>query len=153
MRKYGILLLVTLFITSLYFVSCSNGKVKSLNPNGDSELALLMRSMYDDGMITKQALLDGKPPVVNVKYHQLHTAKATEPQKVATPNYDAFANAYEASVKSFLESDTASRIESYHSMVNACMNCHQTICPGPTVRIKHLFLNEKEIASLEPNRE
>ncbi|MBK9982006.1 MAG: hypothetical protein IPP15_06190 [Saprospiraceae bacterium] len=153
MRKFANLLLVTLFIAPLCFISCSNGKVKSLNPNGDSELALLMRSMYDDGMLTKQALLEGKAPVVNVKYHQLHTAKATEPEKVATPNYDAFANAYEASVKSFLESDTASRIESYHSMVNACMNCHQKICPGPTVRIKHLFLNETELASLESQKE
>ncbi|MEP6792904.1 MAG: hypothetical protein ABJB16_01150 [Saprospiraceae bacterium] len=153
MRKFANFLLLILFITPLFFVSCSNRKVKSLNPNGDSELALLMRAMYDDGMLTKQALLDGKPPMVNVKYHQLHTAKATEPQKVATPNYDAFANAYESSVESFLESDTVSRVEAYHSMVNACMNCHQTICPGPTVRIKHLFLNETEMASLETYKE
>lgn len=153
MRKFANLFLVILFIIPFFFVSCSNGKAKSLNPNGDSELALLMRGMYDDGMVTKQAMLEGKPPVVNVKYHQLHTAKATEPEKVATPNYDAFANAYEASVKSFLESDTTSRIDAYHSMVNACMNCHQMICPGPTVRIKHLYLNETEMASLETHKE
>jgi hypothetical protein len=153
MRKFAVLLLVILFITPLCFVSCSNGKLKSLNPNGDSELALLMRGMYDDGMLTKKALLEGKAPVVNVKYHQLHTAKATEPEKVAAPNYTVFANAYEASVKSFLESDTTNRIDAYHSMVDACMNCHQTICPGPTVRIKHLFLNETEMASLESKKE
>ncbi len=153
MKKYGILLLAIVFITHFCFISCSNGNVKSLNPNGDSELALLMRAMYEDGMRTKQQLLDGKPPVVNVKYHQLHTTKATEPEKVATPNYTAFANAYESSVNSFLESDETNRAESYHSMVNACMNCHQTICPGPTVRIKHLFLNESEMASLETHKE
>lgn len=153
MRKYRILLFVIVCVTQLCFVSCSNGKQKSLNPNGDSELALLMRQMYEDGMNTKQQLLDGKPPVINVKYHQLHTAKATEPEKVASPNYAAFANAYEASVKSFLESDETNRAATYHSMVDACMNCHQTICPGPTVRIKHLFLSDSEMASLESRKE
>ena len=136
----------------LGFHACSDGKVKSLNPNGDSELAILMRDMYNDGMVTKKELLEGKVPDVRTKFHEVHTAKATEPEKVATPDYNAFATAYEAKVKSFLESTEANKVEAYHTMVDACMNCHKSICPGPTVRIKHLYLSESEKASLSINK-
>jgi len=138
-----------LFSLSLYLGCSTDGKgSKIFNPNGDSELALLMRDMYDDGMVTKQEMLQGKQPDVRVKYHQLHTAKATDPEKVAAPNYNAFALAYEDAVKSFLESDATHRAESYQAMINTCMNCHQTMCPGPTRKIKHLYLSEGEVISL-----
>ncbi|HZV70741.1 MAG TPA: hypothetical protein VFG10_14400 [Saprospiraceae bacterium] len=148
MRKSCILFAIAAYI--LYQGCSSDGtkKPKYLNPNGDSELALLMRDMYDDGMLTKQQILDGTQPEINVKYHQLHTAKATEPEKVADPDYTTYATLYEASVKSFLESNKENRVESYHFMINACMNCHKSICPGPTVKIKHMYLSEKEMASL-----
>ena len=135
----------------LLYLGCStdgNGPTKIFNPNGDSELALLMRDMYDDGMVTKQEMLQGKQPKVRVKYHQLHTAKATEPEKAASPNYNAFALAYEDAVKSFLESGASNRADSYQYMINTCMNCHQTMCPGPTRKIKHLYLSEAEIATI-----
>ncbi len=128
--------------------SCSNAKTKSLNPNGDSELALLMREMYEDGMRTKQQLLDGKQPEVKVKYKQLHTAKATEPEKVANPSYAAFAKTYEAAMDSFLFGDAGKKVEYYHSMVTSCMNCHSQFCPGPKMKIKKMYLSEKEMSSL-----
>jgi hypothetical protein len=143
--------LVFILFTLLIDPGCSgdgNRTSTIFNPNGDSELALLMRNMYDDGMVTKQQMLEGKNPEVRVKYHRLHTAKATQPEKVATPNFDAFASAYEVAVNSFLESDASHRAESYHSMIDACMNCHQDICPGPTRKIKHLYLSDAEKASL-----
>jgi hypothetical protein len=147
MRKEWVVFI--LFSLSLYLGCSNDGKgSKIFNPNGDSELALLMRDMYDDGMVTKQEMLQGKQPEVRVKYHQIHTAKATEPEKVANPNYNAFALAYENAVKSFLESDATYRAESYQAMINTCLNCHQTMCPGPTRKIKHLYLSEGEVISL-----
>ncbi|HSF87875.1 MAG TPA: hypothetical protein VLA46_00565 [Saprospiraceae bacterium] len=127
--------------------SCGD-KPKSLNPNGDSELALLMREMHTDGMKTKQQLLDGKTPDISVKYEKLFTAKATEPAKVATPEYTAYATIYETAVKNFLERRGNNQVEAYTTMVDACMNCHQQICPGPMVKIKKLYLSEKEMASV-----
>ena len=53
--------------------SCAD-KPKSLNPNGDSELALLMRAMHEEGMVTKQQLLKGEQPQLKVDYHKLFTA-------------------------------------------------------------------------------
>lgn len=127
--------------------SCDD-KPKIINPNGDSELALLMREMHDDGLETKKQLLAGKTAEINVKYEKLFTAKATEPEKVASPEYAAYATIYETAVKNFLERSGNEQVDSYKTMVDACMNCHQQICPGPMVKIKKLYLSEKELASL-----
>jgi hypothetical protein len=147
--------MVSILFLLLLYLGCSEGKgpSKIFNPNGDSELALLMRDMYDDGMVTKEEMLQGKQPEVRVKYHKMHTAKATEPEKVATPNYNAFAQAYEDAVTSFLKSDPSHRVETYQSMINSCMNCHQTMCPGPTRKIKHLYLSEAEIVTVTKKAE
>ena len=103
-----------------------------------------MRNMYDDGMITKQQLLDGKNPEVKVKFHEIHTAKATQPLEIDLSTFNSFASAYESSVQTFLDSEPAHRVANYTNMVNACMNCHQQVCPGPTRKIKHLYLTENE---------
>jgi hypothetical protein len=131
--------------------SCTD-KPKSLNPNGDSELALLMREMYDDGMKTKQQLLDGKEPEVHVKYKQIHTAKSTESLHVDPTNFSPYALAYEAAMDSFIAAEASSKVAAYQTMVNACMNCHQTVCPGPKVKIRHLYFSEAELASLETGK-
>lgn len=146
MIKYFILSFLFAFII---IQGCSNdGKSKIFNPNGDSELALLMREMYDDGMITKQQLLDGKKPEVRVKFHQIQTAQPTPPLEIDVASFQSLATAYESSVQTFLDAEPADRVDTYHNMVNACMNCHQQVCPGPTRKIKHLYLSETEEASL-----
>jgi ribosomal protein L44E len=146
MRKSWMLICLCLGIVLTASTSCAD-KPKSLNPNGDSELALLMRAMHEEGMQAKQQLLKGETPALKVNYHQLHTAKATEPEKVATPTYASFATAYEAAAKSFEEG--SDKVGTYHNMVNACMNCHKEICPGPMVKIKKMYLSDKEIASIQ----
>jgi len=147
MKKSWIMIGLLTGIMLTMGTSCAD-KPKSLNPNGDSELALLMREMHTDGMKTKQQLLEGKTPDISVKYEKLFTAKATEPAKVATPEYTAYATIYETAVKNFLERRGNNQVEAYTTMVDACMNCHQQICPGPMVKIKRMYLSEKELASL-----
>lgn len=149
MFRISFLIAVMTFMYSIaLFVSCSNEKSKSLNPNGDSELALLMREMYEDGMRTKQQILEGKTPEVKVKYHQLTTAKPSVPEKVDDPKYAGFAAMYESSVDSLLNANKENRVEAFHSMVDACMNCHHEVCPGPKVKIRKLYLSEEEISDL-----
>jgi len=127
--------------------SCAD-KPKNLNPNGDSELALLMRAMHEEGMVTKQQLLKGEQPELKVDYHKLFTAKPTEPAKVANPLYAGFASAYEKAAQTFERGYNDDQVSAYHHVVDACMNCHQEICPGPMVKIKKMYLSEKELASL-----
>ena len=58
MKKSWIVIGVLAGIFLTMGTSCAD-KPKSLNPNGDSELALLMRAMHEEGMVTKQQLLKG----------------------------------------------------------------------------------------------
>ena len=121
---------------------------KSINPNGDSELALLMRAMFDEGMTTKEEILAGNPVKFNVAYEKIHSAKPTEAGKNESTEYILFAKAYEASVKRLRNADDASRPQAYQTMVETCMNCHKSVCPGPMVRIKKMYLSEDELKSL-----
>lgn len=134
-------------------IACTDSKTKPINPNGDSELALLMRDLHEDGLRLKQQILDGKAPDIKAAYEKLLVAKATEPAKAASPEYAAFTSFYEASVASLLEAQEGHRAEAYQSMVNACMACHQELCPGPMVKIKRLYLSEKEMSSLNTIQE
>lgn len=139
---------IVIFTCLATLISCAGDKTKTINPNGDSELALLMRDLHEDGMRTKQQILDGQTPDIKVKYHELNTATATEPEKAASQAYKSFAAYYEATVKSLLESNESNKAESYQTMVDACMSCHQELCPGPMVKIKRLYLSDAEMASL-----
>ncbi len=141
-------LFAILLISSFGLLSCGDKTKSAVNPNGDSELALLMRDMHEDGMRTKQQILDGEQPDVKVKYHALNSASATEPEKAASQAYKSFATYYEATVKSLLESNEGNRAESYQTMVDACMSCHQELCPGPMRKIKRMYLSDAELTAL-----
>ena len=147
MRKSWIVISVMAGFVLAINTSCGD-QPKSLNPNGDSELALLMREMYDDGMKTKQQMLDGKVPEVHVKYKQIHTARKTETLKVDTASFSSFASAYETAMDSFIATDASNKVAAYQLMVNSCMNCHQIVCPGPKVKIQHMYFTEKELEKL-----
>lgn len=153
MRIAQFIFLSVIIVLQLCINSCTNSEAKPLNPNGDSELALLMRAMHENGMEVKQQLLAGENPELNVDCEKLFTAKATEPEKVATPLYAGYAKAYESAVKSFKHEFNDNRIGTYKTMVDACMNCHREVCPGPMVKIKKMYLSEKELASLDRSQE
>lgn len=139
-------------IISIIWLGCKDSPKNTsgiINPNGDSELALLMRQMFDEGMITKQQIIDGSVPEIKVEYVKMHTAQATEPEKIARPEYVSFAKACEEAVEHLENADASQRIDAYQSLVQSCMNCHQVLCPGPMVKIKKMYLSEKEMASLK----
>ena len=111
-----------------------------LNPNGDSELALFMRAMYDDGMKMKTAIRNGEKATSALDISTLYTPNATEPDKVATPEYHAMAKAYEAAFNAVQKSEGERQEAAYKSMVAACTSCHQAMCPGPIVKIRKMEL-------------
>jgi hypothetical protein len=113
---------------------------KPLNPNGDSELALLMREMFDDGMRIRQQILDGEEPDVLKKFEAIHTAVPTEEGKTDSDHYRQMAKAYVAALKTLEDATVEDRYDSYQAVVQSCMNCHKAICPGPMVRIKKMYL-------------
>lgn len=114
-------------------------KKKIINPNGDSELALLMRAMFDEAELIKQQVAEGRRVKTKLNYEEILTAHATEPEKAASPKYKAFAEAYLQTMESLKTAGPDQVISIYDEMVAQCMSCHQAMCPGPMVKIKKLM--------------
>lgn len=135
---FGILLL-----TDCTHQECATEtKTGIVNPNGDSELALLMRALFEDGMAVRAAVLDGQKPVFSYSPEEILTAHATEPEKAASPEYKAFSEVYIHAARALEAAGPEDRPVMYQSMIQACMTCHQALCPGPMRKIERLYLEE-----------
>lgn len=114
------------------------------NPNGDSELALLMRQMFEESLNMRRAIQKGEKPEISLDLAKIHTVQATEPEKQASESYKAWGQAYLNAVNMYNEAPVSEAKEAYTLMIDQCMNCHGQLCPGPTVKIKKLYLpNQK----------
>lgn len=137
---------VLAFIAAIIFAwSCSTESTEEaepLNPNGDSELALLMRAMFNDGMKMKEQILRNELPSTDVNFERIISATPTDPEQTGTETFKTFAKVYMESMKTLLGGDKKMSAENYGAMVNTCMSCHSVICPGPTVKIKKMLLEE-----------
>ena len=144
------LLTTATLLSFVIWMACSNDDSgrKMINPNGDSELAILMRDMYDEGMVVKQSVINGADPEMKLPYHHINTATPTVAGKNATTEYQLFAKAYEASVERFKKATGSDRPAAYQNMVDNCMNCHSKICRGPMVKIEKLYLTEEEMKQI-----
>ncbi|MTB53982.1 hypothetical protein [Lewinella sp. W8] len=140
-----------LLLLSLFFgvvVSCgkeepeialSKPAVQSpINPNGDSELALLMRAMFDEARKIKTQIENGEPVTVELNHEEILQAHATEPEKAASPEFKAYANLYLQSLVDLQSASTPQLAGIFENLVDNCMACHQAMCPGPMVKIKKL---------------
>lgn len=137
---------VMLFAVIVMLGACQQEKndgVAPRNPNGESELALLMLDMLQDGMRMKAEIEAGKLPKIVKEFEEMHTAAATEPEKVKSPTYKSFTAAYHASLQALKDANLGETTDAYNRMVQSCMNCHQVMCPGPMVRIEKMYI-EKE---------
>ncbi|MCF8238045.1 MAG: cytochrome c [Saprospiraceae bacterium] len=148
--KWSSLLLV--FSLLAFGTSCSQreescaapAKKKIYNPNGDSELALLMRDMFDEGMRVKEEVAVGKRPMPKWDADAIFTAHATQPDKVATPEFKAYAQAFLEAAKAMEDASPEAYRQSYQGMVKTCVACHQEVCPGPIVKINKMLLDESQ---------
>jgi hypothetical protein len=114
-----------------------------LNPNGDSELALLMRELAAFTDSVKQDILNNREPRPQpVNLSTILTAKKTDEQ-IDKSVYDPLARAYIANVEFFYTSKPEDRVENYNIMVSTCISCHENFCGGPIKRIQKLFIPVK----------
>jgi len=137
--------LLVLFVLG---VACSEEKTETpevdkliqqpINPNGDSELALLMRAMEEEVKRIKEQVAKGEPITITLNHEEILTAHATEPKKAASPEYKAFAAAYLQAIEALKTATPGQSTSIYDQMINSCMSCHQAVCPGPMMRIKKL---------------
>lgn len=152
-------LLLLIFISTLCIIACQQAEKKvdkaeekiekktALNPNGDSELALLMRAMYDEADRVKDHIKKGEPFELKLDHAKILTAHATEPEKAASKEFKDFAKMYLANLDQ-LKNANADNVEMvFESLVASCLSCHQQLCPGPMVRIKKLKFPKQKTES------
>lgn len=111
-----------------------------LNPNGDSELALLMRKMIKHLETEHAAILANQAAVsYPAEFEKIKTAKRTETKDVSE-NFQAESDIYLNSLKAYHNSTAENRITNYNNLVNSCVNCHMNECPGPVKTINKLII-------------
>lgn len=118
-----------------------NVKTQPINPNGDSELALLMRDMATELESLKGQVGTGKELQFLVEDHDaILYASATEPEKVATENYEIFSKNYLSAINQLKAAPKEEQAGAYALVVQTCIACHKDMCPGPITRIQKMKL-------------
>lgn len=105
-----------------------------------SELAQLMRQMYDDNLELKAMVERGEiPKSFPEDFYRIHSAEATDP-KDKNETYHALAEKYLQDLEDIKKADEHTVKEAFNGMVNTCISCHTVFCQGPIPRIKKLMV-------------
>ncbi len=102
--------------------------VSPRNPNGDSELSVLMRRFVDDLGEARPRLEKGEPVAALFPAHR--TMRCAWPTKHDERNerFDAMAVAYLHLVRAY---DDAPGKDTYNGIIAGCIACHSQSCGGP----------------------
>ncbi len=148
MRKYLFPVAIALGFST--FVGCSNGEDENSETNTNSEsemyqpseLASLMRAMYEDNLKIKADIEKGIVPTTFPEdFYNIHTAKATDPSEI-NATFKSFADLYLTNMHEITDSDSTTVVKAFNNMVNTCISCHQIYCQGPIPKIKKLYIPE-----------
>ncbi|MEZ6037221.1 MAG: hypothetical protein R3F29_07055 [Planctomycetota bacterium] len=105
------------------------------NPNGDSELAVMMRQFIDDLTEARiQAQGGGQVKPMFATHRMMRCAWPTNPSE-RDQGYDMRAQAYLFAVRQF---DAAPSQMSYNAIVANCIACHQASCNSVVPLIEKL---------------
>lgn len=148
MKKLKFSLLI-IGLISLAVISCERSQKTSkpetkeqppVNPNGDSELAVVMRTMMESGKVMRAEIIAGDPIT---KYPEsiktVTTAKPTDGMIEDRNIFNGLANYYLASLDSVYKPAKDSKTQFNH-MVKTCVDCHENYCHGPIPAIKKLYI-------------
>lgn len=136
-------------ISAIFFTGCTSNNTtqetckneRDINPNGSSELSLIMRKMAAHLAENRDALKAGKGIVAAPKeIDNLLTAKKTD-EEIDKTIYDGYAKLYQQRIIEFNETASAPdslKIKAHNNLVSTCRDCHSNFCPGPMVVINQL---------------
>lgn len=98
------------------------------NPNGDSELSVLMRQFVDDLREVRPTLEAGQKVKALLPVHRkMRCAWPTKPEE-RNQQFDLRAQAYLNAVAAF---DRAPGKDTYNAIIAGCIACHSVSCGGP----------------------
>lgn len=132
--------LIVLVLGILLF-ACNESNNQSekvlIDPNNTSEMALLMRDMFTQLDSVKLKLEFGHD-LSNSKlnFALIHEQEATD-ESFRKEGLEGMSWAYSNAVYQFNDSPT---LINYRTVVNSCVSCHQSLCPGPLERIDNLII-------------
>ncbi len=144
--------LIFAFVAGCLVLACSKEKVEQevgearqnssqLNPNGDSELALLMRSMTTYMEVIKDSLQKEAPiPECPTEFEALMVAKETEGMIKDRNHFNAYADQWLSDLNQVCTSSGSNRVKAYERLRSSCLNCHQSYCQGPIPKIQRLSI-------------
>lgn len=127
----------------MVFVQCADQptqKKSRFTMAQDSELTLLMRDMYTYFDSVKVDIKNGTLKEKIETFQDIHSAVSTEPEKSKSDLYKAMAAVYSQSAMN-VNNPKFDQTQSFNSMIDNCMNCHQQMCPGPMVKIEKLYID------------
>lgn len=120
----------------------ANNSAVENHPNKDSELALLMRKIFTDADSIKQLIVNDKG-TISKEYievlERIHTAIPTD-ANVKTSEFKAYTELM-VNEANALFSNEQNKKEGFNNLVDKCVLCHQSFCPGPIKKINKLRIN------------
>lgn len=110
---------------------------KTLEVKQASELAMLMRSMYEENLEVRKGIMEGEiPGSFPEDFVKIHSAQSAEN---LNETYYALAEQYTANLEAITKAETKEEgIKAYNGMVNTCASCHTIYCQGPLAKIKKM---------------
>lgn len=125
--------------------------VKKAEMDTTSELASLMRDMYDRNLeLGKQIEAGNIPESFPEDFYTIHKAEATPGMLHDTVFFKTMATQYLVNMKKITEAETKQEAKvAYNDMIMTCAGCHQVYCQGPlpTIRKMKLSMNEEGTGS------
>ena len=117
-------------------------KKKPVNPNGDSELALLMRDMKKlSDTLREQVLASELKGSFPERFMKIHTATPTDAD-TKHESFNSFARNYIYNLQELYKSPKPEWKKKYNATIDACLSCHSDHCPGPIPTIEKLKIAE-----------
>lgn len=113
-------------------------------PNRDpgvSELAALMRNIYNALVAQKAALETNQPLPALTDFTRASCAWPTDPN-TRTAQFDGFSHVMNETLTQHASKQTAT---SYNQVITTCLACHQHYCPGPVAAIQDLLLTRTSV--------
>jgi len=106
-----------------------------------TEMALLMRKMYDVNNLVKAQIInkDTLLPFPE-EFSTIHTAVLTNPSERDT-EFDSLSKIFIDHQKATFSSVSDSIVYHFNNSVNTCISCHETRCVGPIPKIKKLLIH------------
>ena len=140
--KKGIgLLIISIVMLSCNFVNNNEQVYKDPVMYQPTEMALLMRKMYEVNKVVKTQIIN-KDSLLTfpVEFSRIHTAVLTNPSE-RDKDFDSLAKVFIDHQKAIFSSNSDSIVFYFNRSVNTCITCHETRCVGPIPKIKKLLIH------------